>query len=187
MWPVLMIALIFFIHNMIITYLPVDREVTNKTVSFFVQVIGGLLVLYSIDSNVGIIKKKNLLDVLVNYLREFPPIQKPSTCKLQVPITINIDVAGTGAVERNPNTIDEKIAYLQEQIDDLKAQLHRSAGDISNKMEKQRTELLDQIAGTRTKIACIEENLEQVSIGGVKVQLFGVLLIIYGSLTTYIA
>jgi hypothetical protein len=84
------------------------------------QLVGGLLILYSIDSNIGVIKQKSLLSILTSYFKEFPLIKRSVVIDAQCAV---IAVSGGKAkitVGRNPQSVDEKIEYLQEQINELK-------------------------------------------------------------------
>jgi hypothetical protein len=186
-WPALILIALIYIHLLLIYYFCLNVSTTNKTISLISQLVGGLLILYSIDSNIGIIKEKNLFAVFINYLKEFPLIKRS-------PVVINgrgaaMAVGGKAkfTVGRNPQTINEKLEYLQEQINEVKRNLEQESRELNEKIERKSKEMNAQIQKTKTALHNIESKIEEVSIGGIKAQLFGVLLMIYGAISGYVA
>ena len=186
-WPIIVPVLFIIIHIYIIKWFPANVSEINKTISLFAQIIGGLSILYSIDSNIGIIKKLNLFNLISNYLNEFPLFIKNVTLDIQgsghAVMSSNADLT-TG---RNPQTIEEKINYLQEQITNLQRDLKDKTKSLNDKINKETDALKKKIHEILTDIGKVKKQIEDVSIGGIKVQFFGVILIIYGSITGYIA
>jgi len=186
-WPAILILLLLVIHVFLIQYLGLPYSVTHKTISLFSQLLGGLLVLYSIDSNIGIFKDKNLFDLFKSYLKEFPLIKRNYVIHANTGrITI-----GTGEVKarviRHPKTVDEKLEYLQEQVDGLRKELDARSAKIYKSIEKSTKTLNERTDKAQSAIDSMGTKIEEVSIGGLKIQLFGILLLIYGSITGYIA
>src|SRR5687767_14327271 len=75
-WPVLVIGSIFVLHLLMLRSLDVDATTINETVALVLQISGGGLILYSIDSNIGVIRGGSLLSVFRNYCREFPLLSR---------------------------------------------------------------------------------------------------------------
>lgn len=186
-WPIVIPAIFIIIHIYILKIFPGNVSEINKTVSLVAQITGGLSILYSIDSNIGIIKKLNLFDIIRNYLKEFPLLIKNVTLDIQGSMhavtTSNADVT----VGRNPQTIEEKIDYLQEQITDLQKDLKDKAKSLDDKIKKETEALKKQIQEIKNEVGKVKQQIEEVSIGGIKIQFFGVMLILYGSITGYAA
>lgn len=82
-WPVIIIVILFIAHLSLVDYFCSNVSEVHKIIALITQLIGGLLILYSIDSNIGIIKDKNLLALLTGYLREFPLIKRPVVIQAQ--------------------------------------------------------------------------------------------------------
>jgi hypothetical protein len=74
-WPILVIGFLFCAHLLLLNYFSQWADFINKTAALVSQLVGGLLILYSIDSNIGVIKQKSLFSVLANYIKEFPLIK----------------------------------------------------------------------------------------------------------------
>lgn len=88
-------------------------------------------------------------------------------------------------VVRNPKTIEEKIAYLQTQIDEIKEDIEDQEKKITNKINELATKTTKEFQNSRLELRKLEAKIEDVSIGGIQLQLFGVMLVIYGSITGY--
>jgi hypothetical protein len=186
-WPALLLIALICIHLLLIYYFRLNASTTNKTISLTSQLVGGLLILYSIDSNIEIIKKKNLRAVFINYLKEFPLIKRFPVVINGLGAAIAVGSEGKFTVGRNPQTIDEKLEYLQEQINEVKQDLEQGLRELNEKIERMSKEMNAQIQETKTKQQNLESKTEEVFIGGIKVQLFGVLLMIYGASSGYLA
>lgn len=186
-WPVLVLIVLIFFHLLLVNFLCLNASTINKTISLISQLVGGLLILYTVDSNIGIINKKNLFSIFANYLREFPLIKR------SVVIEAHGISMGTSAykarvtVGRNPKSIEEKIEFLQEQINEVKRDIEQESRDINEKIDRYSKEMNIKIQETKSTILNIETKMEEVSIGGIKAQFFGVLLMIYGSISGYVA
>lgn len=88
---------------------------------------------------------------------------------------------------RNPQNIDEKIEYLQEQINKLKRDLEQKSKELNQKIEHQSKEMNAQIQDAKSVLQNLEFKMDEVSTGGIKIQLFGVLLMVYGAIAGYVA
>lgn len=186
-WPVLILLSLLSVHLMLIYYFCLESEVTNKTISLVAQIIGGLLVVYSIDSNIGILKGGNLFVEIISYLKSFPLIKRSVVIHSQAAVSSAYSITGKVKVGRKPNTISEKIDYLQEQIDDLKSEYGHNIKELHKKIDGIYKEIGKKINQTNATVRAIEAKMEIVSVGDVKIQLFGVFLIIYGAISGYMA
>ncbi len=190
-WPVLIPLAIVCVHLLLIYYFGLNARVTNKTISLFSQLGGGLLVLYSINSNIGIMKGKNIFSSLANYVivyfSEFPLFKKSTVIELQA---TSMSISGGKAkatVVRNPKFIEEKIEYLQEQINEVRVELEREAKELTAITDRLSHAISAQTQETTSALRTIETKIDNVSIGNIEYQLFGVFLIIYGSVSGYFA
>jgi small nuclear ribonucleoprotein (snRNP)-like protein len=167
-------------------YFSINAKFINKTISLLFQIIGGLLILYSIDSNIGVINQKSLLSLLGKYFNEFPLIKRSVVIEVQSGGGIVIGGGTKIVIGRNPQTIDEKIDYLQEQINELKLDVEQESKELNGKIVRLSKEMNIQIQDAKSTIQSLESKMAEVSIGGIKVQLFGVLLMVYGAISSYV-
>lgn len=175
-------------HLLLLGQFPQGTVLINKSITLVTQLIGGLLILYSIDSNIGIIKQKSLLTLLANYFREFPLIKRSIILEGQVASMAITGVKGKIPFGRNnPQSVDEKIQYLQDQIDEVRRDFEQETKDINEKIDHQAKETKAKIQESRSVLRNLESKMDEVSTGGIKLQLFGVLLMVYGAVSGYAA
>ena len=79
------------------------------------------------------------------------------------------------------------MAYLQEQIDMLTKRVKANNNKVQKKIESVNKELTGKLDKASRSVSDIQNKLEIYAIGGLKVQIFGVLLIIYGAIAGYAA
>lgn len=186
-WPILVLVFLFCAHLLLLNYFSQWANFINKLASLVSQLAGGLLILYSIDSNIGIIKQKSLFSILTDYVKEFPLLKRSVVIQLQ---GMTMVVSGGKAkltVGRNPQNIDEKLEYLQEQINEVKRDFEQEAKNLNEKIDCQSKEINAQIQDAKGALRSLESKMDKVSTGGIKVQLFGVLLMVYGAIAGYAA
>lgn len=185
-WPLLVLFFLLCTHLLLLYYFSINAKFINKTISLLFQIIGGLLILYSIDSNIGVINQKSLLSLLGKYFNEFPLIKRSVVIEVQSGGGIVIGGGTKIVIGRNPQTIDEKIDYLQEQINELKLDVEQESKELNGKIVRLSKEMNIQIQDAKSTIQSLESKMAEVSIGGIKVQLFGVLLMVYGAISSYV-
>ena len=130
-WPVFSLIPIIAIHFLLLNtecfnnnYLCYNYAEVNEFVSLLMQLTGGLLILISINSNIGLFKNNTLLGLISGWYKQRP--WKKQECK-----NINgsasivlppIEISGRGYVV--PTTLEEKIELLETKIswlnDDVK-------------------------------------------------------------------
>ncbi len=186
-WPVLILVALIFVHLLLIYYFCLNSEATNKTISLLAQITGGILVLYSIDSNIEIFKGRTLIDELISYFKSFPLIKRSGVIQGRMEVSSTSSMTAKVTVNRNKNTVDERIDYLQEQIDDLNRECDHNVKELHKKVDGISEEIGEKISQTNATVKDVEAKVEKASIGGIKIQLLGVFLIIYGSISGYIA
>jgi peptidoglycan hydrolase CwlO-like protein len=160
---------------------------THKAIALITQLVGGLLILYSIDSNIGIIKDRNLTALLTAYLREFPLVKRHFVIEAESGAMGISSFDAKITVTRSPKTLEEKLEYLQEQITNVKTDIERNTKKINDKIDQNSKKVEAKISETKSDLRSLETKIEKVSIGGIKIQFLGVLLMGYGAITSYIA
>jgi hypothetical protein len=159
-----------------------SNQTINKYLSFGLNISGGLLVIYSIDSNLGLFKKGNLLTLLNKWLKSFPMIKGEPLVITAQPCNITY-TAHPARIEltKPPESIEELYRYTQEQISLLRKDLKSERRNRDEALNKITNEWSSKHTVLNKSISEINEQLKSVAIGGVKLQVFGVLLVTYGS------
>lgn len=187
MWPVLIPATFATIHYLGYIHSSLDWVEINKIIPPVFQVIGGILILYSIDSNLGIAKNTSLYLVFTNYMRSFPLIKKHHSLEVDSTTHNFTGFPPKVRISGSTNTLEEKVTYIQKQIDWLKEDLEDELKFINTKMAKSEDKTDGTINEIKMQLGSVETKVTDLSIGGLKTQIFGVLLMIHGAAVSYYA
>lgn len=184
-WPVLIPILLAGSHYLVNKNSGIDMRDINKTVSLVLQITGGFLILYSIDSNIWTIRKMSLFEMICSWIKAFPPTMSPVTLEID-----NLVMKITGhspkiRVSKSGTTIEEKIEKLQQQIVWMREDLSDEVNYIKKLIEVERRRVKVEISEIRTCVRNVDTKIDEVSVGGIEWQLFGVLLMIHGSVASY--
>ena len=184
-WPILIFIPICFIHS----YLrdSFSSLVVDKSFALLAQIVGGGLILYSIDSNLKVLNKNKLLSRLSDYFKSFPIKQSATATVTGVESKSYIGDVKI-KVTKNPVTMKQKIAYLQEQINILKDDVKEDILNVHSRITNQHAELSTEITNIKLETSSFNSKFEDIfsSQNGVKIQFFGVLLLVYGAIVGFI-
>ncbi|WP_411871769.1 hypothetical protein [Vulcanococcus limneticus] len=185
-WPVLAVGVLFLAHWFVLCLAPDHSQIINKSIALQLQIFGGLLVLYSIDSNIGVIRGGSLFSDLRKYLGDCPLFRKAYVIELQGASIGALGGRARLSARRNPKSVEERLDYLQEQLNEIRKDHQEDITELSTSIQ-QHKEAADGLVGRlEQSISQIDSKVSAVSVGGIKFQIFGVLLLIYGSVTAYI-
>lgn len=185
MWPVLVPCALASAHYVLVSSTEADWSTENKLVALVLQIVGGILVLYSIDSNLGITKNTSLAGMFLDYMKRFPLIKRSYTLNVDSAhheVTVHpakLRVSGTY------NTIEEKVAHLQKQIDWLKEDMDDEVKHLKSMLAEAEAKSSGQITEMRRSIGSVERKVTELSAGGIQTQIFGVLLMVHGAVAGY--
>lgn len=186
-WPVLALVPIAFAHACAHHLFPADPVIVNKITGTVLQVVGGLIVLYSVNSNLGLFRGQHIGSVIIGWFRSFPFFRKPEMVIGSASCSIAITVNASGSVGRATNTIEEKIAELERQLAELRQNVHENIQTVNVRIGQVHTELSSALATNTATLNQLSSRLELATVGGFKQQAFGVLLAVYGAVTSVFA
>jgi hypothetical protein len=184
-WPLHFLLLAVGVHVLALTATHLDQTKVNRIVSLVLQLAGGGLVLYSIDSNIGVLRKRSLLAELGQYLRECPLVRRSVTLQVQGSSHVVTSARARLTAKRNPSSIDEKIAYLQEQLDVFRNEHREDMTELRGDLDKKTKDLGGRLDSLSQTARDIESKFDQVAVGDVRFQVLGVIFIVYGAIAGY--
>tara|TARA_R110002012_G_C11407190_1_gene586524 strand:+ start:65 stop:673 length:609 start_codon:yes stop_codon:yes gene_type:complete len=187
-WPFLVTALIIITHQYTSTlpcyfqWLCFSNQVIDKYLSFALNISGGLLVIYSIDSNLGLFKKGNLYTLFAKWVKSFPLVKGEPLSIVAEPGKYTV-TAHPARIEltKPPESIEELYRYTQEQVSLLRKDLKNERRSRDEALGKMANEWSTKHSAINKNVTEINDLLKAVAIGGIKLQIFGVLLVTYGS------
>lgn len=180
-WPIILLAAIGLIHYLLSQTFNTHTSSINKLVSASMQVIGGLIVLYSINANMGMFKNHGLASIVWNWLGSFPLFKRIVTLDISDSVIGAASCATTLTVVRKYNSIEERLDELERQIEKCHKLVHEKARLLNEQVEKARTEMNTSLSGHGAELKRLSTLIENSVVGGFKSQAFGVLLVIYGA------
>ncbi len=186
-WPAIVLSLILLSHFLLLHFFQSYATCINHTITLLSQLGGAFLIVYSINSNFRILKQKSIVALLANYFSEFPLKKKSIIIELKGNAKITMKMSGDLTIVRNPQTLEEKISYLQEQISELSQSVAIGTKALNNKIEIQSKEMCAKIDGTLLSFQQLESLLHEIYTVDIQPQLFGVLLMFYSPLIEYFA
>ena len=182
-WPVLAMAPVATCHAIALWAVPADSDFVNKLVGMSLQVIGGLLVLYSLNDNLGLFRSQSLKSAIVDWFKDFPLARKPIVITGSSSSS-SATSTGFATVTPKPNTLEERVAEIERKLAEIQIQISQEVRAINVKIEDAKAELRMQITETSVKVTDLSKRLEHAAVGGFKFQTLGVLFALYGAVTS---
>ena len=186
-WPVLVLAPVAAAHTTALQTFPADTIFVNKLVGMSLQVIGGLVVLYSVNDNLGLFRSQSLTSTVIAWIREFPLVRKPISLVGSASSMASATASMSATATRAVNTIEERVAEVERRLLEVQRQLAQEVHAINVKIEEAKSQLRKQIDETSTRVTDLSKRLEHAAVGGFKFQALGVLLALYGAFTSVFA
>lgn len=186
MWPVLVPVSIGGLHILAANHSPtIDWGPINKLLYLLLQLAGGFVVLITLDSSLGLINKTSIPSIFISYLKSFPLIKREHKLTVDF-IDSKTDVLSAKVrLSGSKDTVEEKIAHLQKQIECVKEDLNDEMNYLKQLIstnDKQNQKSLSEI---RRTIGTMDNTIKLSTLSSLKWQLLGVLLIFYGSIVSY--
>jgi hypothetical protein len=186
-WPIPASLLLALVHIAIFRVWPENATAINSTTALVLQILGGLLVLYSINSNIGVMRRGSLLAQFRAYLSDFPMRKKSYV--LDIHDSVHSVSAGRARLRltRTPKSLDEAVEYFQGQLDELRKEHAEDVNELRTMVLKRVTELESKVASAAKGIKEVEVKVDATVIGDVRIQIFGVIMLVYGAICAYAA
>lgn len=182
-WPVLAMLPIVALHHWVLrTWLSHSEQEINRYASAIAQVVGAVVVILSIDENLGLFRRKSLSDLLTDWVRSFPKSARIIEISSHGSMSFGGGAAlATIEVPKKPKSVEEQLVELRERIETVAGESRKQVAELSQRVEKVSADTVASIARTDERVQQLGTRLDQAAVGGFKSQIFGVLLAIYGS------
>jgi uncharacterized protein YoxC len=186
-WPVLALAPLFIAHYFAITLLPSSPEAVNNVVGSVLQFTGGLLILYSIDQNLGLFRDESFFSTILSWFMSFPikrniVVRSPAS---SMHAAMSTAAGLTGFLPAS--SIEERVKELERAMQTLRDNLRGEVERLNARIANAQNEFTQSVDATNAKVASLAKRIEEATVGGMKLQAFGVLLALYGAVTSVFA
>ncbi len=186
-WAVLALVPFFAVHAIALHAFPWQAAWVHKIVGLSLQLLGGLLILWSVNDNLGLFHKTSLAGTFMAWVRDFPTTRHHAILAATGMASSSGMAAALSVGRKTPTTLEERISELEVLLQELRADLNAKVNDLATRVEVGKKELSALIHATDGKIASLSERVEKATVGGFKLQALGVLLAIYGAVTSVLA
>lgn len=187
-WFVLVPFLGAAIH-LVITYVSTeDLYFFHQIVALVLKLIGGFLILWSINAKNGIMSDKSLLDLFIDWLNACPLRPKSLSIEAQAGSATGHSTVLNAEFQscKNADTVEEKLEYLQRQIDFLKEDLQKETMQVKKQIAMNSQKIDKVVSQTQKSFNSVSQQLHSISVGGLGRQIFGVMLVIYGAIVNFL-
>ncbi|HNC85174.1 MAG TPA: hypothetical protein PK999_19135 [Nitrospira sp.] len=186
-WPVLSLVPIALAHASAHRFFLADAVLVNKITGTVLQVVGGLIVLYSVNSNLGLFRDQHFGKIILGWFRSFPLFRRSVTLSASGIASATAFGNARVSVRRATSTIEEKVAELERQIEEFRQHVSEDFRAANERIAQVHSELSTAVATNTATLNHLSSKLELVTVGGFKQQAFGVLLAVYGAVTSVFA
>lgn len=183
-WPVLVMLFLASAHFQALARFPNESVLVNKLTGTLMQIVGGLIVLHSVDSNLGIFRNQSLATSVIAWFRECPIIKRSVNLSASVSESFGLSDSASAFVIRAATTVEERLAEIERRLEELRSEMATKNREIYSRISKVNSELSNSISSNQAALNKLSEKIEKATIGGFKQQAFGVILVIYGAITS---
>jgi len=184
---VIVMTVLAYAHWLAFGRFPSETVMVHKLTGTVMQVVGGLTVLHSVDSNLGLFRKKNLAATVIAWLRECPIVLRTVTASGSATLSVSASASASAAVLREVTTVEERLAELERRMDEFRSEVAGQHRAIRSSIEEVKSELSTSILANQSQLHSMYQKVEKATVGGFKQQAFGVMLVIYGAVTSVFA
>lgn len=133
-WPFLALLPIVGTHWLAVYYVPHPVGQIHKIVGTILQVVGGVLVLYSLNENLGLFRSQSLAGVFLSWVKSFPLVRH-ATASGNIFLTGLIASGGATASARLASTtLEERVAALEVQINEVRVRYDAEVSELHKKI-----------------------------------------------------
>lgn len=181
-WPVWALLPILAGHYLAVSYLA-DAVKVNKAASSLLQFTGALLVLISIDQNLGLFRGQSLARSVLAWFRAFP-IKRPTVVHSATgALSGSSSMVASAAAVLKPSTLEGRIEALEHELKATRVQVRAEVNRLDARIANAQNDLIRSVDQVGSRVDELAQKLTETAVGGIKLQSFGVLLALYGAIT----
>lgn len=180
-WPVWALTAITWVFGQFAIWtIPAGAPVFNKVAGASLQALGALIVLFSLDGNLGLFKRQGLVSVMLAWCRDYPRKGKVGT--LVAAKTGQMNASGLlASIRIQPADIDGRVAELERMVGELHETIAQNRAEVDSAITEVRREMAQGQSQHQNNLNELSEKIEASTVGGIKLQAFGVGLALLGS------
>lgn len=179
-WPLHIFPVLVIAHLTILYLFPTQSEKINGSFSALFQLTGGLMILWILSINLGIITRTSLFDSFCEYFKKFPFIKRKGVF-LASNINAGISISPVELkVTPQFNNLEEKVNFIQSEILRLEENMIKIKKEAQEKIKETEKKLMGEIVSVNSQIEETNSKIKNIVAGGAKWEVLGVLNVSYG-------
>ncbi len=181
-WPIITVAGIGVVHYALRSLFYEHAVFVNKAVSSVLTLTGGLLVLYSIDENIGMFTDHGLPTLVWDWVKSFPLTRRSASVNIVLESATAKGSVGTLTVKKLCTSVEERVEELERQMDKCRTLINEKERLINQRLKTVQTEVNSSLTTHGADLQKLSAMVKQTVVGGFKSQALGVLFVIYGAI-----
>lgn len=162
-----------------------DLASHNKLITAALQLLGGGLVIYSIDGNLRMFEGKNVLrymfDGFADFFRRIPFIVRTHVLE-GVSGSLSSTLSDASAILLGkPGTLEQRVQVLESEVKKLEAETKAMRDELRNEFYALLQEVRSEISTLSRGMSSIEQKMKSAAVDGAALQLVGIWLLFHSA------
>lgn len=184
-WPFWVAVFVIGTHQGLWAAFPQQSTDINKAFSIGLQIVGGLLVLHSIDSTLGMLRGESIPRIIAHWFRSCPIWSKPQKIEGSGVASVGFVSSANLRVKNQASSLSQRVSELERQMDEVYQDIARREQALKELVSEVKEELSKRVGQSEVAIRDVKEKIDNTALGSIKQQIFGVVIAIYGAGISY--
>lgn len=162
-----------------------DLAFHNKLIAAALQLLGGGLVIHSIDGNLRMFEGKHvfryMLDRCSNFFRKIPFIVHTHVLEGAAGSFSSTLSDASAILVGKPGTLEQRVQELESEVKKLEAETKAMRIELRNEFYALLQEVRSEISTLSRGISSIEQKMKSAAVDGATLQLVGIWLLLHGT------
>ena len=154
----------------------------NKIIGALLQLIGALSILAGINQNLGTFRNHGLPTLVLKWFHAFPLFKKPTIISSSASIQGRTTITAALRAKKKCMTLEQEIEEIKRDIEDCRNLILEKDRLQNQRLESLRMEVHSSVSGVQVKLDKLSLQVEETTVGGLDLQIFGVILLGYGAI-----
>jgi hypothetical protein len=184
-WPFLVVLSVDLVHLSLYSIIGGTWQNVNKVISCGMQLIGGSVVLFSINANIGTFRQYGLFTVLKKAWAERPWKVRQEIHGETLIALASATSSATGHVSSIYTSLEERLLDIERRITECHALIFEREAVTNSRVDIVKAEILTSLDKHESRLTHLTQRVEKSLAGGINPQVFGVFLAGYGIVLGY--
>lgn len=185
-FPISIFPFFVFIHLCVIFFFGSYSSIINSYASGFFQIIGGIVILMIINENVGVISKSNIYGLFLKWINNCPLVLKSKQYSIKIDSIAQVQGIESQRIMPEFSNVEEKVDFLMKEIEKIYHFIKEIDQKFSSELKVVSQNFQDKFRLTECEISKMDDKIKKTILGSVKWQFFGVFLVIYGIVISFL-